>query len=145
VPHDVESVHGLPVQGFAVDLSSYGIVCRSDDEAHYLAAVLNSDAVNDAITHHQTRGEQGPRDIHRRPVQHVPIPMFSENDLQHQRLTELSRSAHELAVEIDFDSSRRRRRYLDAIGSAVKEINDLAVAILDQAYGRPLRKLNNGR
>jgi hypothetical protein len=126
VPTEITSVHGLPVSGFVVDLNHYSIVCNSDDEAHYLSAMLNSRVLGRLITEHQTVGEFGPRDIHRRPVEHVPIPLFdSENDL-HNELAELSRMAHVAALELDFDSSRNRSKFIDAIGSSALDASVLA-------------------
>lgn len=130
VPNDVAAVHGLPVQGFIVDLNQYVVTCTTEDEAHYLCAVLNSNAVNETITVEQTRGQFGPRDIHRRPVEFVPIPTFDPDDPDHLRLAVLSRHAHERAAAIGFDSQRNRERYLDAIGPAAAEVHEVAGRVL---------------
>jgi hypothetical protein len=44
IPADIGEVHGVPVRGFVIDLNQYVVVCGSDDDAHYLCAMLNSDA-----------------------------------------------------------------------------------------------------
>ena len=59
-----------------VDHKLYWAECASLDEALYVAAVLNSEAVNDAIKPFQSLGLLGERDIHKK-VLDVPIPNFS--------------------------------------------------------------------
>jgi hypothetical protein len=133
-PMNVAEVHGIPVHGYVVDLSCYCVICDSDDEAGYLCAMLNSRAVDNAITAHQTRGEQGPRDIHRRPVAHVPIPRYNGDDPDHARLAGLTAKLHKAALAIEFTSARRAARYRDALGAPVLEIDAIAERVLAVAY-----------
>jgi hypothetical protein len=102
------------VQGFIVDLNQYVITCESDDEAHYLCGMLNSRRVNEATTADQTRGQFGPRDIHRRPVEFVPIPRVDPSEEDHATLAELSRQMHVSAEAIPSDSQHHREAYLAA-------------------------------
>jgi len=133
-PSGIAEAQGLPVHGYIIDLSCYGVVCASQDEAHYLCAVLNSTTAGDAIAYHQTRGEQGRRDIHRRPVQHVPIPVFDHGNRKHSRLAELSLEAHSTALSVPFDSRYRAERYREALGEPLREIDRLANEVLQAAY-----------
>lgn len=133
VPDDIDEVLGLPVGGFVVDLNQYFVTCASVDEAHYLCAVLNTDRVNEAIKAVQTLGQQGPRDIHRRPLEEVPIPRYNEQDTRHRELADLSREAHALALGVRASSARARRRYLDEIGAPAVRAEVLTSLVIDEA------------
>jgi hypothetical protein len=130
IPTDINEVHDLPVRGFVVDLNQYVITCNSDVEAHYLCAMLNSEPVDQAITADQTRGQFGPRDIHRRPVELVPIPRFEPNDEDHLRLAALSRLAHGAAETIPFDSQHHREAYIEMLGSSAEGFHEIAERLL---------------
>ncbi len=80
---------GLPVQAFLADHKTYVCETQNREEAHYLAAVLNSPTANQAIKPFQTRGLFGARDIHRRPLEVVPIPAFDSRSSVHRRLAAL--------------------------------------------------------
>jgi len=129
VPTEVQEVYDLPVQGFVVDLNQYTVVCESQEEAHYLSAMLNAAVVDREITPHQTRGQFGARDIHRRPVEFVPIPLFDAGP-QHVELARLSMQAHEQAVDIAFSSQRNHDGYLAMLGNTMTRINELAEALI---------------
>jgi hypothetical protein len=133
VPNDIHEVLGLPVGGFVVDLNQYFVACQDDDEAHYLCAALNTDRVNDAIKAVQTLGQQGPRHVHRRPLEEVPIPSYDPEDDRHVQLAARSRQAHDIAHVVEANSQRPRRRYLDAIGQPFIDAEALASDILDEA------------
>jgi hypothetical protein len=130
IQNDVDEVHGLPVHGFVIDLNQYVVVCASDDEAHYLCAMLNSDAVREGIEAVQTRGQFGARDIHRRPLEVVPIPRFDPANEDHLELARLSREAHDNANQIDFDSQRNRDRYMEAVGDPAARVHPIAGRVL---------------
>ena len=90
---------GIGPAGFMAESGTYWYAPESTDEAHYLAAVLNSGCVNRAIKPYQTRGAyKGERDIHRRPFEVLPepIPVFNPSDARHARLAQLSRDCHSL-------------------------------------------------
>jgi Type I restriction-modification system methyltransferase subunit len=129
-PHPLPKVAGFEVQGYVVDLNHYYIECKSWDEAHYLCALLNAKIVSELVSVHQTRGEFGNRDIHRRPFQHVPIPRFDSNDPCHLALARLSREAHQLALDVEI-TSRNQDAYRSALGVPVAEIDSLAEQVLD--------------
>jgi hypothetical protein len=76
-------------------MNSYAVRVKSATEAHFLAAVLNTPFVDDAIKGAQTRGAWGARHIHRRPFEKVPIPEFDAERPEHRRLAELSEEAHD--------------------------------------------------
>lgn len=114
-------------RGVIYDMNTYWIDVRSESEAHYLAGVLNSDFVNDAIKSAQTQGAWGARHIHRRPFERVAIPEFESANQDHKRLAEISQIAHDRFEERA--PARTRAKQLDPINDLMPEVNSLAAKI----------------
>jgi SAM-dependent methyltransferase len=114
-------------RGVVYDMNTYWIDVRSESEAHYLAGVLNSDFVNDAIKSAQTQGAWGARHIHRRPFERVAIPEFESANQDHERLAEISRVAHDRFAERP--PARTRAKQLDPVEDLMPEVNSLAAKI----------------
>lgn len=66
------------------------ISVRSADEAHYLAAVLNSKPASSAIA-----GYIVDNHVSTHPAENIILPKFNRHDTLHQQLAKLSRRAHE--------------------------------------------------
>lgn len=130
LPERVDAVAGLPVKGFVVDLNQYTVNCASWDEAHYLCATLNTDLVNNAIKSSQTVGVQGERDIHRRPLEQVPVPRFDATDERHVELARLSRRAHGIATEIEVQATRARAAYYAGLVEVMPRIETITAEIV---------------
>lgn len=75
---------------FIVDHKTYWCECRTEAEAHYLSAYINSDYANEQIKEFQSRGLFGPRDIHKLIVK-LPFPKFDKDDADHLALSALGR------------------------------------------------------
>lgn len=88
-PHEFE-IGGQKVQavGFIADTKTYYITTDNHNEAYYLVSFFNSPLLNELIKPMQTRGQFGPRDIHKKVLE-FPIPKFDPSDLRHIRLVEL--------------------------------------------------------
>jgi len=74
------------------------VAVESSDEAHYLAAVLNSGPVNFLVTAHSVLGGKGfgtPS-----MLDYLNLRRFDAGDERHCRLSELSREAHRLATTV---------------------------------------------
>ncbi len=106
------------------DMNMYSIAVRTADEAHYLAAVLNTPLVDAAIKGGQTRGAWGARHIHRRPFEVLPIPEFDPFDERHARLAQLSRAAHDKLKDLPY--VRTWKQQLGPVTSEVAEGDSLA-------------------
>ena len=61
--------------GPLVDHLLYWIPCRTIDEANYLVAVINSDALREAVRPLMSKGQFGARDLHKH-LWKLPIPEF---------------------------------------------------------------------
>lgn len=85
--------HDLP---FAVDHKTYMYACKSENEAHYLSAFLNSEYPNEVIKDFQSRGLFGPRDIHK-TILDVALPKFDPNNATHTAIAEVDKVCHEKA------------------------------------------------
>ena len=82
---------GVPVNGFIADAKTYYYYPKTRKEGDYLCAVLNSNVVNKMIKKYQPQGLFGARDIHRRPFEVCPIPVFNTKNSRHAMLAELGR------------------------------------------------------
>ena len=102
----------LPLQ-FIVEHKLYWAACTTPAEADYVAAVLNSEAVNEAIKPFQSMGLMGERDIEKK-VLDLPFPAYSSANAAHQALAELAKQAREKAAVLvrspDFPPHLARRR-----------------------------------
>jgi hypothetical protein len=77
---------------FIVDHKTYWCEPRSEEEAHYLAAFLNSGFANQKIKGFQSTGLFGERDIHKTIVK-LPLPAFDKRNDGHMQLAYLGREA----------------------------------------------------
>lgn len=70
------------------------IAFNGEDEAHYVCAILNSSVVRFFIQSYSSAGRGfGAPSI----IKHLRIPKYAKSNLQHQKLSSLSKKAHELA------------------------------------------------
>ncbi|MBI2858286.1 MAG: N-6 DNA methylase [Chloroflexi bacterium] len=124
---------GLTFKGFAADADTYYYQTKDPNEAHYLCAFLNAAYVDQAIKPHQTKGQWGERDIHRRPFEYVPIPKFDCKDGQHQKLAELSKNCHQTVKGMKLEGNsigHLRGKVRKALSQELSEIDDLVQGIL---------------
>jgi hypothetical protein len=82
-----------------VDVKLYWASFSDPDEANYVAAVLNSESVNDSIKPFQSTGLLGERDIHKK-VLDLPIPIYNRAVEGHRRLAEISKHALQEAASV---------------------------------------------
>lgn len=71
-----------------VDSTLFWISCRSDREAYYLAAVINSATLERAVEPLMTKGQFGPRHLQKH-LWRLPIPEYDEADPSHSELASL--------------------------------------------------------
>jgi hypothetical protein len=119
--------------GFIVDTDMYYYQSKDEVEAHYLCAFLNAPYVDETIKPHQTRGQWGERDIHRRPFEYVPIPKFNPQDERHQKLAELSKECHQKVTKLVLIGKSigfLRNKVREQLKAELAEIDKLVRAIL---------------
>ncbi len=74
----------------------YWAAVSSADEARFLTAILNSNALLEVVAPLQARGGWGPRHFDKY-VFHAPIPLYDPNNEIHENLVHLARIFHRLA------------------------------------------------
>jgi SAM-dependent methyltransferase len=89
------------------------VPATSADEAHFLAAVLNSAIVNTVVS-----GYAVDNHLSTHPIENIVIPKYDKTDRNHARLVALSRQAHDAAFKED-------RKQLEAIEDSIDEGADL--------------------
>jgi hypothetical protein len=87
------------INGVIIESTLYHYDTDNDEEAYYLAAILNSSVLDELIKPMQSKGEFGERDIHKKPLE-FPIPRYDPSNEVRRRLAELGRKASEIAQRI---------------------------------------------
>ena len=82
----------LPASETLVDYTLYRIACRSQEEAQYLVAIINSTALFDSVSSLMPKGQFGARHLQKH-LWKLPIPEFDEEDALHMNLAEAGRAA----------------------------------------------------
>lgn len=75
---------------FIAEHKTYWCEARSENEAHFVCAYLNSGYANEKIKDFQSRGLFGPRDIHKTIVK-LPFPRFDTKNELHIALAQLGK------------------------------------------------------
>jgi hypothetical protein len=120
---------------FVVEHKLYWAAFDHEHEAHYLAAILNSNIPNEKIKPFQSVGLMGERDIEKKVLE-LPIPIFDAENSAHSKLAELSADAHRnaaayVAATVLPDSLAKRRGMVrKAVNQTIEQIDVLAAGIL---------------
>ncbi|MCA9643426.1 MAG: hypothetical protein KC492_22155, partial [Myxococcales bacterium] len=118
-----------------VDAKVYWAACNSAEEADYLAAILNSGCVNEAIKPLQSMGLLGERDIHKK-VLDLPIPIYDSKNPAHRAIAALgakardASSAHAASSSLPPSLGRARGALRDALASVLADIDGAAGGLL---------------
>ena len=75
-----------------VDHLLYWIPCQDMEEAQYLLAIINSDVLKEAVHPLMTKGQYGPRDLHKQ-LWKLPIPQFNPACKLHSAVVEVGAAA----------------------------------------------------
>ena len=81
-----------------VDHLLYWIPCKTNDEANYLVAIINSDALQEAVEPLMSKGQFGARDLHKH-LWKLPIPEFDPASELHGSIAEAGATAARKAQE----------------------------------------------
>ena len=86
-----------------LDHKLFQTVCQSAEEAHYVLAIINSNALTTAAETFMTKGLYGARDFHKHGWK-LPIPRHDAGDPLHVRLSQLGKAAEQECADIIADS-----------------------------------------
>ena len=81
-----------------VDYKLFWVTCRDEQEAYYLLAIINSDALYELVTPLMSKGQFGARDLQKH-LWKLPIPEFYAEEPPHAATSEVGRLAAEGAAE----------------------------------------------
>lgn len=81
-----------------VDERLYWLACKDLDEAHYLLAIINSNALHNAAAPLMSKGLFGARDLHKH-LWKLPIPEYDPANQQHIELSNIGRAAAQGAAQ----------------------------------------------
>lgn len=75
-----------------IDHLLFWITCKNVGEAHYLLAIINSDALHNAAKPLMSKGQFGARDLHKH-LWKLPIPEFDADNTLHAEISAAGRAA----------------------------------------------------
>jgi len=84
--------------GPVLDCTLFGVPCGSQSEARFLAAIINTPTVEEAVGAWMPKGQFGNRHVHKH-LWRVPIPGFDPKDAGHVELAELGKQAEADAAD----------------------------------------------
>ena len=82
-----------------IESKAYQLKCRTEDEAHYILAVMNSNELVASAGSFMSQGLWGNRDFHKHGWK-VPIPRYEPTMPLHVRLSELGKTAEQECTAI---------------------------------------------
>ena len=129
-------IYKRKTQGFIVDVKTYYYSTQTLNEAHYLSALLNAPCINETIKNYQSQGLFGQRDIHRTPFEACTIPMFKEDDPDHQELAQLSMIAHEKIGKEKSMANSKLKGYVTTARHRAREIVADEIQAIDEIARR---------
>ena len=126
-----------------IDFTLYWVGCSSLRESQYLAAIINSDTLYEAVKPHMPKGQWGPRDLHKH-LWKLPIPPYDATDSLHADLAEAAAHAtvHTASVLVERSPSdttakvRQKMRSWLAASDTGRLIEELVADLLGQSVPR---------
>ena len=112
----------------------YWASVRTDMEANYLCAILNSPVTTELVRPFMSYGKDE-RDIHKAPWE-LPIPAFDEGNATHVRLSQLGAAAEQIAgtftinPDLHFAATRRHIRQLIDLTPEGSEIDEIVYELI---------------
>jgi SAM-dependent methyltransferase len=98
----------------------YWAAAADELEAHYLAAVLNSESTRARVAHLQSRGQWGARDFDKVMFE-LPIPRFDPANRLHRRLAQAAERAKRVAAAVPLREGEYFVRARQRIREALRE------------------------
>ena len=104
-----------------LDHKLFQTVCQSAEEAHYVLAIINSNALTTAAETFMTKGLYGARDFHKHGWK-LPIPRHDAGDPLHVRLSQLGKAAEQECATIIANSDILTKPAGDAQSRAARSL-----------------------
>lgn len=136
----------ISLKGLVIDHALLRYETENEDEAYYLASMLNASSIDRIIRPFQSVGKGGAQNIHKKPLE-LPIPRYDSENLFHRELARLgkecSRFVEKKLVEIasQYEGVGTIRRLVkEQIAHQLSEIDALAKKVLIQKSSDTLDK-----
>lgn len=119
-----------------VDHTLYWTASDTEDEAHYLTAILNSESVRRRVEHMQSRGEQGARHFDKLAFT-LPIPRFDTKEALHLNLAAAGATAETVAAGVFIEEGTAFTTARTAVRAALRAdgILERIDALVDELLG----------
>jgi len=124
----------LPLRNLVSDITTYYYDTNSEEEAHYLCSVLNSKIIDEIIKPMQSRGQFGPRDFHKKPLE-LTIPKYDPLNPIHKKLSKLGKKAAKIIssqLPKIMDKYKAKVLMPQHVARIRKEMRELILDILGQ-------------
>ena len=126
-----------------IDYKLFWVACKDVREAHYLLAIINSDALFDQVTPLMSKGQFGARDLQKH-LWKLPIPLFNPDHPLHAKVSEAGRLAtkgatqqleqlHQQRDRVTVTIARREIRKWLREADAGKAVEELVRQLLDES------------
>lgn len=124
----------LNTNNFITDVATYYFDTDNENEANYLTAIFNSKILDDLIKPEQSKGDFGPRNIHKLPLT-FNIPLYDSSSDQHVELSKLgmecAKKASKLLPKIESKSiGVIRKKLRNALDKEYRQIDEIVKQIL---------------
>ena len=103
-----------------VEHKLYWAAVDSMEEAGYLCAILNSEALQAGVKQYQSQGQWGARDFDKY-VFNLPIPRFNADSSLHRELAQMAKKAEEIANAVQVKEDEHFTRARARVRSALAE------------------------
>ena len=107
--------------GFLADYVTYYLETPDEEEAYYVAAILNAPVIDRVIKPMQARGLWGPRHICKKVLE-LPIPRFDPSREEHLKLAELGQVCTQKVAEWLQSGGPGKIRSIGKLRSMVREM-----------------------
>ena len=122
-----------------IDYKLFWIACHSIDEAHYLAAIINSDTLRDAVAPLMSKGQFGPRDLEKH-LWKLDIREYNPADRTHASLAQLgSTAASEASAALADLRTQRAKKGRPLTGTVARR--ELRARLATSATGQKIETL----
>jgi hypothetical protein len=107
------------------------VACETEEEAHYICALINSSSANFAARTYSQEGGKSFGDPH--ILGHIRIPRYNPQDAVHRRLAELSQAAHQAARREDAAELARIEAEIDRQAAQLWDLSEAELREIQQS------------
>ncbi|MGB9830141.1 MAG: Eco57I restriction-modification methylase domain-containing protein [Thermotoga caldifontis] len=107
------------------------VSCSSPEEAHYIAALVNSSPFQFAAISYSQKGGKSMGSMH--VLEYIHVPKYNPSEPSHQKLAKLSKEAHEAVKAGDENRLRQIESKIDRVAAQLWGITDEELREIQQS------------